>query len=66
MTAAHTIGASIRAARKTAHLTQEQLAELARTSTRTVRDIEKGTGSASLGVVARVVEVLGLELVVSE
>jgi y4mF family transcriptional regulator len=65
MTASQAIGARIRTARKTAHLTQEQLAELAETSTRTVRDIEKGTGSASLGVVARVAAVLGLELVVA-
>lgn len=63
MTASQVIGARIRAARTTAGLTQEQLAELSGTSTRTVRDIEKGTGSASLRVVARVAEVLGLELV---
>ena len=65
MTAPEAIGARIRAARRNAHLTQEQLAELADTSTRTVRDIEKGTGAASLGIVARVAEVLGLELVAS-
>lgn len=58
------IGARIREARKAARLTQEQLAELAGTSTRTVRDIEKGTGATSLGVVARVAEALGLRLMV--
>lgn len=66
MTASQVIGARIRTARRAARLTQEQLAELAGTSTRTVRDIEKGTGSASLGVVERVAAVLGLHLVVSE
>lgn len=62
MDAARAIGARIREARKAAGLTQEQLAELAGTSTRTVRDIEKGTGAASLGIVARVAEVVGLRL----
>lgn len=66
MTATQVIGARIRTARRAAHLTQEQLAELAGTSTRTVRDIEKGTGSASLGIVARVAAALGLRLVVNE
>ena len=56
------IGARIREARKAAGLTQEQLAELAGTSTRTVRDIEKGTGATALGIVARVAEVVGLRL----
>ncbi len=66
MTASEEIGARIRTARRAAQLTQEQLAELAETSTRTVRDIEKGTGSASLAVVARVAVTLGLNIVVAE
>ncbi len=57
--ASRTIGARIREERKAAGLTQEQLAELAGTSTRTVRDIEKGTGATALGIVARVAEVVG-------
>ena len=60
------IGTRIRTARRAAQLTQEQLAELAGTSTRTVRDIEKGTGSASLAVVARIAETLGLNIVVTQ
>ncbi|WP_448809133.1 helix-turn-helix domain-containing protein [Agromyces bauzanensis] len=64
MDAPRDIGTRIREARKVAGLTQEQLAELAGTSTRTVRDIEKGTGATGLGIVARVAEVVGLRLAV--
>ncbi|MEU4312866.1 helix-turn-helix domain-containing protein [Nocardia sp. NPDC024068] len=56
------IGADIRAARRRYQLTQEQLAELAGTSTRTVRDIEHGTGKAGIKTVAEVADVLGLAL----
>ncbi|MGW5384410.1 helix-turn-helix domain-containing protein [Nocardia sp. NPDC003963] len=60
------IGVEIRAARKRYRLTQEQLADLAGTSTRTVRDIERGTGATGIGTVAEVADVLGLMLTVSE
>ncbi|MGV9925173.1 helix-turn-helix domain-containing protein [Nocardia rhamnosiphila] len=43
-------------------LTQEQLADLAGTSTRTVRDIEHGPGTTGIGTVAEVADVLGLTL----
>ncbi|MCX0274652.1 helix-turn-helix domain-containing protein [Nocardia zapadnayensis] len=56
------IGADIRAARRRYRLTQEQLADLAGTSTRTVRDIEHGTGTTGIGTVAEVADVLGLTL----
>ncbi|MEU1521597.1 helix-turn-helix domain-containing protein [Nocardia rhamnosiphila] len=56
------IGADIRAARRQYRLTQEQLADLAGTSTRTVRDIEHGTGTTGIGTVAEVADVLGLTL----
>lgn len=62
MTAVEAIGRAIRTARRQNALTQEQLAELAGTSTRTVRDIEHGTGSTSLSTVAAVADVLGLSL----
>jgi y4mF family transcriptional regulator len=65
MEATRVIGSRIRAARKAAGLTQEQLGDLAGTSTRTIRDIEKGTGSPGIGVVARVAAALGLELAVT-
>ncbi|NKY53670.1 helix-turn-helix domain-containing protein [Nocardia vermiculata] len=53
---------TIRTVRKQYRLTQEQLADLAGTSTRTVRDIEHGTGSTGIGTVAEVARVLGLVL----
>ena len=56
------IGGAVRRARRDAGLTQAQLAELAETSERTVRDIERGTGSPSLAVVVRTAGVLGLTI----
>ena len=46
------IGTAVRRARREAGLTQAQHAELAETSERTIRDIEKGTGSVDNGRVA--------------
>lgn len=57
------IGESIRAARKEAGLTQEDLANLAQTSQRTIRAIETGTGNPTIRAVAAAAEVLGLRLV---
>ncbi len=51
---------TIRTVRNEYRLTQEQVAELAGTSTRTIRDIEHGTGSTGVGTVAAVARVLGL------
>ncbi len=62
MTVVAHIGDAIRMARRRHRLTQEQLAELAGTSTRTVREIEHGSGSTSIATVAAVAEVVGLEL----
>lgn len=59
------VAASIRAARKEAGLTQEDLANLAQTSQRTIRAIETGTGNPSLRTVIAAADVLGLQLVVS-
>ena len=56
------IGQAVRRARREARLTQAQLAELAETSERTVRDIERGTGSPSLAVVVRTAVVVGLTI----
>lgn len=66
MTGVQRLGADIRAARRRYQLTQEQLADLAGTSTRTVRDIEHGTGTTAIGTVAEVADVLGLMLGVTE
>lgn len=43
-------------------LTQQQLAEMAEISERTLRDIEKGTGTPSLGTVLTVLGALGLRI----
>ncbi|MFC4123723.1 helix-turn-helix domain-containing protein [Nocardia rhizosphaerae] len=59
------IGARIRAERRSLELTQEQLAEIADTSTRTIRDIEHGTGSTGIGTVAAVARAVGLTLQVA-
>ena len=58
------IAEGIRRARKDAGLTQEQLAQLAGTSERTVRAIETGTGNPSLQSVVAIANVLGLKLTV--
>ncbi|MGF9662332.1 helix-turn-helix transcriptional regulator [Arthrobacter crystallopoietes] len=57
------LGKRIRSARKAAHLTQQDLSDLAGVSERTVRAIETGTGNPALAAVAAVVKVLGLRLV---
>ncbi|MFE3984940.1 helix-turn-helix transcriptional regulator [Nocardia tengchongensis] len=62
MTAVSGIGDAIHTARRRHRLTQEQLAELAGTSTRTVREIEHGSGSTSIATVAAVADVVGLTL----
>ncbi|MHA7178007.1 helix-turn-helix transcriptional regulator [Arthrobacter sp. Sr24] len=59
-----TVAAVIRRARKEAGLTQEDLANLAETSQRTIRAIETGTGNPSLRAVASAANVLGLRLAV--
>lgn len=57
------VGASIRAARKEAGLTQKDLADLAGISERTVRAIETGGGNPALAAVAAAANTLGLRLV---
>ncbi len=62
MTTPADIGRAIRAARRAHGLTQEQLAELAGASTRTVREIEKGSGGSSLDTVNAVAAAVGLTI----
>ncbi|AIT60689.1 helix-turn-helix domain-containing protein [Corynebacterium doosanense] len=59
---ARRIGEAMRAMRKNYALTQQQLAELVGISDRTLRDIEKGTGTPGIGAVLATLKVLGLEL----
>ncbi|MDO5634397.1 MAG: helix-turn-helix domain-containing protein [Micrococcus sp.] len=56
------IGATLKAARLRYRLTQQQLADLAGLSDRTVRDIEKGSTSPSLAAVLAVAETLGVRI----
>ena len=65
MTAASDIGSALRAARRRLGLTQQEVADLAGLSDRTVRDLEKGSSSPSLGAVIAVATVLGLRLEVT-
>lgn len=55
-----TWGPLVRAARDTQGLTQQELAEMANTTRRTVGSIERGDSTPQLGVLERVLEVLGL------
>lgn len=56
------VGASIRRARKEARITQETLADLIGTSTRTVHAIETGRGNPSLMTVVAAANAVGLHL----
>lgn len=65
MATASDIGSALRAARRRLGLTQQEVADLAGLSDRTVRDLEKGSSSPSLGAVIAVATVLGLRLEVT-
>ncbi|WP_248126490.1 type II toxin-antitoxin system Y4mF family antitoxin [Micrococcus lacusdianchii] len=65
MTTASDLGSALRAARRRLGLTQQEVADLAGLSDRTVRDLEKGSSSPSLGAVIAVATVLGLRLEVT-
>lgn len=56
------IGVSVRLARKAAGITQETLADLIGTSTRTIHAIETGTGNPSLLAVVAAANAVGLRL----
>lgn len=65
MATASDIGSALRAARRRLGLTQQEVADLSGLSDRTVRDLEKGSSSPSLGAVIAVATVLGLRLEVT-
>lgn len=60
------LGAELQRARKQNGLTQEQLADLAGISERTLRSIERGSGNPSIEAVLSVADVLGLRIVVAK
>lgn len=52
----------IRARREMLQVTQETLAELSGVGLRTIKEIERGKGNPTLSTVAKLAEVLGLEV----
>jgi transcriptional regulator with XRE-family HTH domain len=51
------------AARKRSRLTQDELASLAGLSRRPIYDLEQGSGGIKVGTLIKILDVLGLELV---
>lgn len=49
--------------RKTLSISQLDLAEMAEVSLATVKDIERGKGNPSLATVNKIIEVLGMEMI---
>jgi len=60
------IGAVIQSVRKENGLTQEQLADLAGISERTLRSMESGQGNPSFNAVVSTASVLGIKLMVEK
>jgi len=58
------LGSVLQQRRKVLRIDQRTLAELAGVSSHTVSKIETGSGNPTLKVISRLLEVLGLELVV--
>ncbi len=63
---AATIGHAIREMRRSYRLTQTQLGELVGLSDKTVRDIEKGTGSPSVKALLATLSTLGLRIEITD
>ncbi|MEM8966594.1 MAG: helix-turn-helix transcriptional regulator [Bacteroidota bacterium] len=59
------LGNTVRERRKFLKITQEDLADIAGISERTLRDVEKGLANPELESLVKLCEVLGLELTVS-
>lgn len=60
------LGSELQRARKLDGLTQEQLADLAGISERTLRSIEHGAGNPSIEAVLSIANVLGLRISVAK
>jgi len=56
------IGQIIRQRRKSHHIVQAELADIAGISTRTLRDIEKGIANPELETLMKICTVLGMEI----
>lgn len=59
------IGSAIRERRKGLKITQPHLSELAGISTNTLYKLERGQGNPSLEVLEKIVNVLGMEIIVN-
>jgi y4mF family transcriptional regulator len=57
-----TIGNSLQSRRKSRKIAQEQLADIAGISPRTLRDIEKGIANPELETLMKICNVLGMEI----
>jgi transcriptional regulator with XRE-family HTH domain len=57
-----TIGGIIQSRRKTRKIAQEQLADIAGISPRTLRDIEKGIANPELETLMKICNVLGMKI----
>jgi y4mF family transcriptional regulator len=57
-----TIGSIIQSRRKSRRIVQEQLADIAGISPRTLRDIEKGVANPELETLMKICNVLGMEI----
>jgi transcriptional regulator with XRE-family HTH domain len=66
MTTNQKIGLGMRARRKFLRLRQRDLAELAGVTLRGLTDLEKGRGNPTLNQLAKIAEVLGMEIILSE
>jgi len=58
------IGAAIRARRKQLGMTQQDLAEIAGLQRQTISRVEAGNGAVTITTVARIADVVGLDLIV--
>ena len=61
----HEMGNRFARRRKELQLRQEDLAEMSGITTRTIYNIEEGTGNPSYKTLCRLCEVLGLEIIVN-
>ncbi len=66
MTTNQKIGLLVRTRRKFLRLRQRDLAELAGVTLRGLTDLEKGRGNPTLNQLAKIADVLGLEITLSE
>jgi y4mF family transcriptional regulator len=62
MTEKESIGDLIKSRRKSRKILQEDLAEIAGISPRTLRDIEKGTANPELETLMKICEALGMKV----